>query len=118
AQGGTKLLPKRSEEQQCPDGAGGMYRCEGSSRANAVSGNGVVVGGWEEIPEAGGFRVGSIWTGNTQTLLRDPSGNNIFGGWVGEVMGVNSSVSIAVGLYAGPQLQDAYQWTPAQEVTR
>jgi hypothetical protein len=114
---GTKLLPKRSQNQQCPDGAGGTYSCEGSSRANAVSGSGVVVGGWEEIPEAGGFRVGSIWVGNTQTLLRDPSGNNVFGGWVGEVMGVNSAGTIVVGMNAGPQLKDAYQWTPAKGVT-
>ena len=69
---GTQTLPKKSAGQQCPDGAGGTLPCEGSSRANAVSGTGVVVGGWEEIPEAGGFRVGSIWTGNSQTLLRDP----------------------------------------------
>jgi hypothetical protein len=116
AKGGAKVLTKHSEEQQCPDGVGGTYRCEGSSRANAVSGNGHVVGGWEEIPEAGGFRVGSIWVGDTQTLLRDPTGNNPFGGWVGEVMGVNSDGTIAVGLYAGPLLKDAYQWTPAKGV--
>ena len=114
---GTKTLPKKSAGQQCPDGAGGTLSCEGSSRANAVSGTGVVVGGWEEIPEAGGFRVGSIWTGNSQTLLRDPSGDNVFGGWVGEVTGVNSAGTIAVGMYGGPQLKDAYQWTPAKGVT-
>lgn len=114
---GTKLLPKKSENQQCPDGAGGTYRCEGSSRANAVSGTGVVVGGWEEIPEAFGFRVGSIWTGNTQTLLRDPAGDNPIGGWVGEVSAVNSVGTIAVGMYAGPQLKDAYKWTPAKGVS-
>ena len=44
--------------------AGETYACEGPSRANAVSGTGTVVGGWEEIPEVGGFRVGSIWQGN------------------------------------------------------
>ena len=114
--GGVKLLPKKSEQQQCPDGAGGTYSCEGSSRANTVSGNGNVVGGWEEIPEAGGFRVGSIWVGNAQTLLRDPSGDNLFGGWVGEVMGVNSAGTIAVGLHSGPQMKDAYKWTPSTGV--
>ncbi len=50
-----------------------------------------LVGGWEEIPEAHGFRVGSIWQGNEQMLLRDPGGSNPIGGWVGEVMGVNSA---------------------------
>ena len=41
----------------------------------------------------------------------------MFGGWVGEVMGVNSAGTIAVGPYAGPSLKDAYQWTPAKGVT-
>ena len=61
-----------------------------------------------------GFRVGSIWQGNKQTLLRDPVGNNAIGGWVGEVMGVNSAGTIAVGMNAGPQLKDAYKWTPSE----
>ena len=96
------VLPKVSENQQCQDpSTGETYGCEGASRANAVSGTGTVVGGWEEIPEVGGFRVGSIWQGNVQTLLRDPSGNNAIGGWIGEVMGVNSAGTIAVGLQAG-----------------
>ena len=46
---------------------GGMRRLgktsEGAARANAVSGDGNVVGGWEEIPEAFGFRVGSHLAG-------------------------------------------------------
>ena len=115
AKTGMTLLPKTSEEQQCDDlYGGGAYRCEGASRANAVSGSGNVVGGWEEIPEVGGFRVGSIWQGNKQTLLRDPAGNNALGGWIGEVMAVNSAGTIAVGLQSGSLLKDAYKWTPAQ----
>ena len=109
--------PRRARGSNAMIGAGGTYSCEGSSRANAVSGNGHVVGGWEEIPEAGGFRVGSIWVGDKQTLLRDPSGDNIFGGWIGEVMGVNSAGTIAVGINSGPQIKDAYKWTPAKGVT-
>jgi len=114
---GMTVLPKSSENQQCPDPwNGGTYNCEGSSRANAVSGDGSVVGGWEEIPEAGGFRVGSIWQGNAQTVLRDPGGNNAIGGWIGEVLGVNSAGTLAVGAYAGPQLKDAYKWTKSGRV--
>jgi hypothetical protein len=75
------------------------------------------VGGWEEIPEAGGNRIGSIWQGNEQMLLRDPGGDNAMGGWVGEVMGVNSAGTIAVGVSAGKQLKDAYQWTSSKGVT-
>ena len=82
-----------------------------------MSGNGNVVGGWEEIPEALGFRVGSIWLGNTQTLLRDPGGDNVIGGLVGEVMGVNTAGTIAVGMHAGQKLKDAYKWTRAKGVT-
>jgi hypothetical protein len=118
AKTGMTVLPKVSENQQCQDPwSGETYGCEGASRANAVSGAGTVVGGWEEIPEVGGFRVGSIWQGNQQTLLRDPGGNNAIGGWIGEVMGVNSAGTIAVGLQAGPQLKDAYMWTKSGGVT-
>ena len=73
AKTGMTLLPKTSEEQQCDDlYGGGAYRCEGTSRANAVSGSGKVVGGWEEIPEVGSFRVGSIWQGNQQHAATRP----------------------------------------------
>jgi hypothetical protein len=77
---GHDPLAENQQEPAVPDPwNGGTYDCEGSSRANAVSGTGTIVGGWEEIPEVGGFRVGSIWQGNQQTLLRDPSGNNAIG---------------------------------------
>ena len=90
AKSGMKLLPKVSENAQCDDGWG-TYSCEGSARANAMSSSGALVGGWEAIPEADGFRIGSIWQGNEQMLLRDPAGDNQVGGWAGEVMGVNSA---------------------------
>ena len=118
ARTGMKLLPKVSENAQCQDPwSGDIYECEGAARANAVSANGSLVGGWEEIPEAGGNRIGSIWQGNEQMLLRDPGGDNAMGGWVGEVMGVNSAGTIAVGVNAGEQLKDAYQWTSSRGVT-
>jgi hypothetical protein len=115
AKTGMQLLPKSSEGRVC-DFGWGPYDCEGSTRANAVSGNGDLIAGWEEVPEAFGFRVGSIWQGNEQMILRDPAGDNPIGGWVGEVMGVNSAGTIAVGINSGPQLKDAYEWTPTAGV--
>jgi hypothetical protein len=117
AKAGMTLLPKASENQQCVDPDGNPYSCEGASRGNAVSGSGNVVGGWEEIPAAFGFRVGSIWQGTKQTVLRDSAGDNAIGGWVGEVMAVNTAGTIAVGLNAGHDLKDAYKWTPGDGVT-
>jgi len=117
ARGGMRVLPKVSEGRVCEDPYGGEpYACEGSARANAISGNGWLIGGWEEIPEAFGFRVGSLWYGNEQMLLRDPGGDNLVGGWVGEVTAINGLGTIAVGVNAGPQLKDAWKWTPGRGV--
>ena len=76
-----------------------------------------MIGGWEEIPEIGGFRVGSLWQGTEQMLLRDPAGNNVIGGWIGEVMGINTAGTIAVGMQAGQDIKDAWKWTPYAGVT-
>ena len=81
---------------------------EGAARANAVSGDGNVVGGWEEIPEAFGFRVGSIWQGREQMLLADPEPQNPFG-YVSEVMAVNGAGTMAVGYGAGVEQQGLVQ---------
>ncbi len=118
AKTGMKTLPKSSEGAQCtyPD-SDETYPCDGAARANAVSGNGNVIGGWEEIPELGGFRVASIWQGTEQMLLRDPGGDNGAAGYVGEVMGINTAGTIAVGMQAGENLKDAWKWTPAAGVT-
>jgi hypothetical protein len=115
---GMKLLPKVSENAQCEDPyTGEPYPCEGAARANVMSSNAAVIGGWEEIPEARGWRVGSIWRGNEQELMRDPGGDNEAGGWAGEVMGINTAGTIAVGINIGPDLKDAYRWTPGTGVT-
>ncbi len=91
---------------------------EGAARANAVSGTGQLVGGWEEIPEGFGFRVGTLWQGSEQMLLRDPTpGGNPIGGWVGEITDINAAGTVAVGIESGPQLKDAYKWTPTEGVT-
>jgi hypothetical protein len=72
-----------------------------------MSSSGAVIGGWEEIPEARGWRVGTIWRGNDQELMRDPGGDNGAGGWAGEVMGINTAGTIAVGINIGEDLKDA-----------
>jgi uncharacterized membrane protein len=82
----------------------------GAARANAVSGDGNVVGGWEEIPEAFGFRVGSVWQGREQMLLTDPEPQNPYGS-VGEIMAMNAAGTMAVGYGAGVGNKDAYKWT-------
>lgn len=84
---------------------------EGASRANAVSGDGNLVGGWEEIPEAFGNRVGSLWQGNEQMLLADPDPGNPFG-YAGEVMAINGPGTAAVGYGVGVNAKDSYKWTP------
>ncbi|HET9445762.1 MAG TPA: hypothetical protein VFO35_05855 [Steroidobacteraceae bacterium] len=93
---------------------GGMRRLGktsvGAARANAVSGDGRVVGGWEEIPEAFGFRVGALWQGQEQMLITDREPQNPYG-YVGEVMAVNGAGSKAVGYGAGAGNKDAYLWT-------
>ncbi len=98
---------------------GGMKRLHkistGSARANAVAGNGALVGGWEEVPEAFGFRVGSLWQGKEQMLLSDPSPGNPLG-FVGEVMAINQAGNLAVGINAGVDLKDAFEWTAASGV--
>ena len=82
----------------------------GAARANAVSADGKVVGGWEEIPEAGGLRVGSLWQGSEQMLITDSHPGNPFG-YVSEVMAINGPGTIAVGYGAGNLAKDAYKWT-------
>jgi len=84
---------------------------EGASRANAVSADGKLVGGWEEIPEAFGNRVGSVWEGNEQMLLTDPDPGNPWG-YAGEVMAVNGPGTAAVGYGVGLNAKDSYKWTP------
>ncbi len=84
---------------------------KGASRANAVSADGNLVGGWEEIPEALGNRVGSLWAGNEQMLLMDPDPGNPWG-YAGEVMAINGPGSVAVGYGVGLNAKDSYKWTP------
>src|SRR5262245_27082327 len=86
-----------------------------AARANAISGNGRVVGGWEEIPEAFGYRVGSIWQGREQMLLRDEDPQNPYG-YVGEVTAVGAGGNVAVGYGAGANNLDAYKWTETEGV--
>lgn len=54
-----------------------------NSRAQAVSGDGTLVGGWDD--SGGGFWQGSVWKNGVQTLLTDQNGNPV--GEVGVISG-------------------------------
>jgi len=86
---------------------------EASARANAVSGNGAVVVGWQDFLYDFPYRIGSIWRGKEQMILREPKSVTEWNpnGNVGEVLAVNSAGTVAVGLDAGPELNDSYIWT-------
>ncbi|HQR48062.1 MAG TPA: hypothetical protein PL152_01930 [Steroidobacteraceae bacterium] len=85
-----------------------------SARANAVSGNGGVVVGWQDMNDTFPYRIGSIWQGSEQTILREPRSVSDYNptGYVGEVLAINSAGNVAVGYNAGPDLNDSFIWTP------
>ena len=67
ANGGMKMLPKIGD---------------GAARANAVSGDGRVVVGWQDFQDEYPYRIGSIWKGRDQMLMREPKSAtawNLFG---------------------------------------
>jgi hypothetical protein len=85
-----------------------------SARANAVSGTGATIVGWQDIdPYNFPNRVGTIWQGKYQTLLAEPKSVTEYNpaGYVGEVMAVNAAGNVAVGIDAGADLNDAFIWT-------
>jgi hypothetical protein len=92
-----------------------------SARANAVSGDGSVVVGWQDSSDAYQYpnRLGSIWQGNEQMLLRERTSVTDYNrqGNVGEVLAVNSAGNVAVGYEAGPDQNDSYIWS-ARDGTR
>jgi hypothetical protein len=88
----------------------------GNTRANAVSGDGKVAGGWEELPQAEGQRIGTLWKDGSQLLLRDPDPASQLHGYVGEVMAINDKGDRAVGLMAGTTASDSWMWTAADGV--
>ena len=77
-----------------------------SSRANAVSGNGQVVVGWQEHET--GFRQGAKWVDGVEELVRGPSGI------VGEAFAANRDGSLIVGTNCDPAdylHATAWAWT-------
>ncbi len=86
-----------------------------SARANAVSGNGAVVVGWQDFHDDFPYRIGSIWQGKYQTILTEPKSVTDYNpaGYVGEVMAINSAGNVAVGIEAGADLNDSFIWTPS-----
>jgi len=83
-----------------------------SSRANAVSGDGRVVVGWQEAPT--GFRQGAKWVGAAQEIIQGPSG------FVGEAFAANRDGSLIVGTNCDPLdahgPATAWTWTLADGV--
>lgn len=108
AKTGFVRLPKVREGKTCPWDE--SESCEGDARANAVSNDGRVIAGFESFPELGA-RVGVLWRGNEIEVMRDPYGANWFDGYAGEVLGMNSAGTIAVGGQIGPETNEAYVWT-------
>lgn len=84
-----------------------------AARANAVSGDGRVVVGWQDRNTEFPYRIGSIWMGRDQMLLREPKSISEWNpnGSVGEVLAINSAGNVAVGYEAGPELNDSYIWS-------
>jgi probable HAF family extracellular repeat protein len=83
-----------------------------SSRANAVSGNGRMVLGWQE--HTTGYRQGARWLDGRQTVF--PGSGEFF---VGEARASNTDGSIIVGQYCrggDATDQSAWVWTPAAGV--
>jgi uncharacterized membrane protein len=77
-----------------------------SSRADAVSGDGKVVVGFQE--HATGFRQGARWVDGKQTIFSGPDG------LIGEANGINTDGSIVVGQFCRPATpfdQSAWVWT-------
>jgi uncharacterized membrane protein len=75
-----------------------------SSRANAVSGDGRVIVGWQD--DTFGFRQGAVWRDGAQEVLIGPFGA------VGEAQDVNSDGSLIVGQNCDPVDLSAWSWTP------
>jgi len=73
-----------------------------SSRADAVSGNGRVVVGFQETTI--GFWQGARWVDGLQTLFTGPEG------LVGQALGVNTDGSIVVGQVCRPASEDQSAW--------
>jgi|Tabmets5t2r1_1033131.scaffolds.fasta_scaffold04654_3 probable HAF family extracellular repeat protein len=76
-----------------------------SSRANGVSGDGLVVVGWNEAPT--GFRMGAKWVGSIEEILFGPHGV------VGEARAANSDGSIIIGQGCNPAdttVSSAWVW--------
>jgi len=79
-----------------------------SSRANNVSGDGLVVVGWQESDV--GFRQGAKWIDRRQEIVRGPHG------MVGEAFAANRDGSIIVGGNCDPasgNTMSAWKWTAA-----
>ncbi|HEY0233274.1 MAG TPA: hypothetical protein VGC55_18645, partial [Dokdonella sp.] len=97
--------------------AEGMTRLDANrpanaARANAISGDGSTIVGWND--EDNGFRTGVLWQNGVPLDLADAAGNP-----VGEALAVNHDGSVVVGYgYDNPDTggSEAWRWTAATGV--
>lgn len=91
---------------------------EDAARANAVSGDGRVIVGWQDFRTEFPYRVGSLWRGTEQMLMQEPGSITADNphGRVGELMAINSAGTVAVGIEAGPELNHSYLWSARRGV--
>jgi len=78
-----------------------------SSRANASSGDGTVIAGWQD--QSSGYRQGAVWRNGVQKLITMPNGTP-----VGEAGAVSGDGNWIVGLGASPGGNLGWRWSETQ----
>jgi uncharacterized membrane protein len=81
-----------------------------ASRANTISGDGHVIGGWQDSDV--GIRMGARWIDGVETVLRTAAGEP-----VGEVQYTNYDGTVMVGLYYPFGSDDGWLWTQSRGFT-
>src|SRR4051794_1246159 len=80
-----------------------------STRANTISGDGHVIGGWQDSDSG---RNGARWVDGVETVLLTPTG-----ALVGEVLHTNSDGTVMAGVYYPFGSDDGWLWTQSHGFT-